>query len=131
MKYVSALACILVLVGSGCQTGSATQGGSDSSFEQRARCQDLGSRYRNDYESDVGAATFLEPIYGYSKYRNTCLYVGGLIADGSIQEYVIDLLTNRKVVQYMMMIKGGTMFGDQEAFKNEKERFEAELSASN
>src|SRR3990172_12169804 len=131
MKKVIFLAgVVLILLGTGCEkesTPQTVQKDTDITFQQREKCEELGSRYRKERESNAEGGSFFESTYGYSPKRNACLYVGGLIFGDSIQEYVIDLLTNEKVVQYMSFKGEAVIGGDQEALNFEKMRFKTEL----
>ena len=126
MKNIAVIASVLFLLGAGCQYEDAPQKNDDLSFEQRAKCEELGSRYRKEHESGENKWSYFEPVYGYSQKRGTCLYLGGMIEKDSLQEYLIDLLTNEKVAEYMTF-KGETILGNREDFALDKIDFKAEL----
>ncbi len=127
MKKILFICCLVTLLGGGCLKGPGLP---EKQFisQQREKCFELGLRYKKDEETEIKDGSILKPIFGYSEERRTCLYVGGILDAHSTQEYVIDLLTNQAVAEYMIF-RGENVLGNKVDFQNEKARFDNEIKS--
>lgn len=125
MKKILFICCLVTLLGGGCLE---KPGLPEKQFisQQREKCFELGLRYKKEEEIEIKDGSILKPIFGYSEERRTCLYAGGILDEHSVQEYVIDLLTNQAVAEYIIF-RGENVLGNKADFQNEKTRFENEL----
>jgi hypothetical protein len=128
MKKIAIIMCALIFMGVGCQQlKTETPKEEDVSFQQKTKCEELGRKYQKESETDENAV-YLPHGYGYSKSRDTCLYIGGYEKNGVKSDYIIDLLTNATVARLDQNEKGEVLFGqDQLKYFTEEDRFKSEI----
>jgi hypothetical protein len=100
MKLRYLVAASLIFLGVGCTNNTTLSGSGETvSFDERAKCEELASKFRKEREDAKPlVGTYIQPVYGYSRKYNTCVYSGGVMQNNGKEDwteyYIIDLLTN-------------------------------------